>query len=626
MKRYQIYAAALLSAAFLFSSCADSGTEKPIGTTTADTSVIINTEEIDLGFSNRDENAEYSVSSATSVVFSENSATITGTGTVQSENTVTISQEGTYILSGAASNMQLIVDADKTAKIQIVLSGLSLTNKEGPALYIRTADKVFLTLAQGTENTLSDGDDYTITDEDTTLDAALFSKEDLTINGSGALTVSGNYKHGIVSKDDLVITGGIINITAQKVALNGKDCVKIASADITLSAGTDGIRSDNTEDSTRGYVHISSGTVDITAGNDGIQAETLLSVENGTVKIQSGGGSANASTKSDGSWNNMWGGWGGFGGYNTSTSTNEESAKGLKSTSSILITGGNVTIDSSDDALHANGDIQIVGGRLTLTSGDDGIHADSTLKISGGEINITKSYEGLESAEILIAGGKVTLVASDDGLNAAGGNDSSALGGRPGMGMFENSTGSITISGGYLLVDAAGDGIDSNGALTVTGGITLVSGPTNSGNGPLDYASTADVSGGVLIAVGASGMAQSFTSAENQGAIFTSTGTQNAGKTLALCDENGNIVVSFTPKKAYQCAVITAPNIQKGNTYTLLVGAEITSADENGYAENTSCTSGTKITDIKMTSNVYGSSGGMGGGFSGGGGMGGRPR
>ncbi len=625
MKRYQIYVAALLSAAFLLSSCADSGTEKSISTTTVDTSVIINTEEIDLGFSDRDENADFSENLATSIIFAKNTAAIKGKGASLSENKVTVTAEGTYLLSGEAEHMQLVVDADKTAKIQIVLNGLTLINQDGPAIYIRTADKVFLTLAKNTENTLSDGNDYTITDEDTTLDAALFSKEDLTINGNGMLIVNGNFKHGIVSKDDLVITGGDINVTAQIVALNGKDCVKIASASITLNAGTDGIRSDNTEDNTRGYIHISSGTLDITAGNDGMQAETLLSIEDGTVKIKSGGGSANASTKSDDSWNDRWGGWGGFGGYNTSSSANEESAKGLKATAAILITGGNIFIDSSDDAIHAGGDIQIADGTLMLTSGDDGVHADSTLKISGGDINITKSYEGLESAEILIAGGKITLVASDDGLNAAGGNDLSSMGGRPSMGMFESSTGSITISGGYLLVDATGDGIDSNGALTVTGGITLVNGPTNSGNGPLDYASTADISGGVFIAVGASGMAQSFTSAKNQGVIFTATGTQSAGKTLTLCSEDGSVIVSFTPKKSYQCAVITAPGIQKGNTYTLLVGTQLQNADENGYAENTTYEGGTKIAEIEMTSELYGSSGGMGGGFPGGG-MGGRPR
>ena len=572
-------------------------------------------ENMDMSFSNRDNESNYTENGATIITFSEDSIDISGIGVTKDENRITITKAGTYILRGSSENTALVVRASDTDKIQIVFDGVSLSNPDGPAVYIACADKVFITLSDGSVNTLSDGNSYEITEDETTLDAALFSREDLTINGNGTLSVSGNYKHGVVSKDDLVITGGNITVTAKNVGLNGKDAVKITNATIDITAGSDGIRSNNTEDTERGFIYIESGNITIEAENDAIQAETALQIDGGSFLLRSEGGSANASTNNDGSWNSGWGGWGGFGGSigSSSSSSTAESAKGLKAGAALIINGGEFDIDSSDDALHTNGDITITNGTLHISSGDDGIHADDTLLISGGVLDISKSYEGIEATYITISGGNISLVASDDGLNAAGGNDSSAMGGRPGQNMFSQGTGSITISGGYLLVNASGDGVDSNGTLSVTGGVTLVSGPTNSGNGALDYGSSASISGGIFIAVGAQGMATGFTSAENQGAILTSVSTQSAGKTLCICDENGNVLASFTPAKSYQSIVVSAPGIEKGNTYTLVSGAEIEGADENGFAENTTKSGGTTIAEIEMISSIYGSSGGMGG-------------
>lgn len=603
----------LLCCSLLFTACNEQppigdgeGTE---GDGKVETSIeTADTSAMDFEFSNRDNQTAYIEAGSTVITLSDTASRVDGSGAVASGANVTITAAGTYILRGAATNARVTVETAKTDKLQLVLDGVSITSKDGPALFIKSADKVFLTLADGSENLLADGDSYELVDADTTLDAALFSREDMTINGEGSLTVKGNYKHGIVSKDDLVITGGTLNVTSQNVGLSGKDCVKIANADITIDAGTDGIRSDNEEDASCGYVYIESGTVGITAGNDGIQAETVLNIVGGTFTLTTGGGSANASTQSGGAFNPMWGMWGGT----TSTTTDSESAKGLKASSDILISGGTFTIDSSDDAIHSNGTIRITGGEFAIKSGDDGIHADTDLGISGGMIHITKSYEGIEASKLVISGGNIDLIASDDGLNAAGGNDSSSMGGRPGMGSFTRESGEIIISGGYLLVNAAGDGIDSNGTLAVNGGVTLVTGPTNSGNGALDYESSATVTGGVLIALGASGMATGFTSAENQGAIFCSFSTQSAGTSLSLCDADGKVLASFTPDKAYQSAVISAPGIADGGTYTLLAGAAVANADSNGYAKDTTCTGGTAITTVTMNGLLYGS-GGMGG-------------
>lgn len=512
-----------------------------------------------------------------------------------------ITEAGSYTFSGLITET-VTVEAGSNDKVEIVLDNATIHNENGPAIYIKSADKVTVTVREGTNNTVSDGASYTVTDGETNLDGAIFSKADLTIGGTGTLTVNGNTKHGIVSKDDLIITDVTLHVTANNVALNGKDCVTIKNAAITLTAGSDGIRSDNTEDTTRGSVTVTDSTVRIVAGNDGIQAETLLSLANNTMQIQTGSGSS-ASLRND-----------------------TESYKGIKSAGNLMIESGTYTLDTQDDCIHANQSVTVNGGTFDLSSGDDGIHADADLTVNGGSITIRKSYEGIEGSKIVIAGGNIDLNASDDGLNAAGGNDSSATQNRPGRGWFESSTGEIIISGGYTKINASGDGIDSNGSVTVSGGITLVSGPTNNGNGAFDYASGATVTGGTLIALGSSGMAQGFSAAENQGAIFLTLSQQNANTPFAICDENGQIIASFTPPKTYQSVAVTAPKIQSGNTYTIVTGATVEQADANGYADQGSYTGGTVLETVTMTSNLYnvGGFGSMGGNWFGGGMGGGR--
>ncbi len=533
-----------------------------------------------------------------------------------------ITAAGTYILCGK-SDSYIEVAAGENDKIQLVLNGAEIKNSGGPALYISSADKVYLTLADGTKNILSDGNEYTFSQDDG-LDATLFSRADLCINGNGTLDIEGNQKHAVVSKDDLVITGGKLNITAQAVALDGKDCLKIGGGTLNLSAGTDGMRSSNTEEGERGYIYIADGKINIKSQNDAVQAETVLRIDGGEITAQSGGGSENASYK-DGGWNDRWMMPPEQNGSNTETT---ESAKGLKAAAKVNILGGTITLDTADDTVHSNGDIEITGGRFSLFSGDDGMHADGSLKISGGEITLQKSYEGLEGSEIVISDGKIDLTSSDDGINAAGGNDGSALGGRPGMGHFESTNGSIEISGGYLFIKAAGDGVDSNGSLTVSGGVTLVSGPETQGNGALDYAADAKITGGTFIATGSSGMASGFTSAENQGAIIVNVAAQSSGTSVALCDGE-KIIAAFTPSKAYSSVVVSAPKIEKGKTYSLILGGNIENADENGYTESGNITGGQTAAEITMEELLYGSSGGMGGMHGGGmgpgmhGGMGG---
>lgn len=565
--------------------------------------------DIDITFTARDLDVGYDEGTATKVVFDGSGATVTGSGAALDGGVLTISAEGTYLFSGRWDEGQIRVSVGKEEKVQLVLQGVTVHCSTGPALYIAQGDKVFITLAEGSENALSDGENYSLDEADGNLDGAVFSRADLTVNGASALTVDGHYKHGIVSKDDLVITGGELTVTAVGQALSGKDCVKIGDGTFVLTSGTDAIQSSNAEDAGRGFVYIAGGDFTLHAGNDGVQAETVLWIDGGTFEVVSGGGSANASTDAAGEAQPGWGQWGGdmpggerpgggmpSGGSapdatptgaqtvqtaaqqtDTAGTQSGDSAKGLKAGSELIVNGGTFDIDSSDDSLHCNGDLTVTDGTLRLSSGDDGIHADGSLQIGGGTIEIAKCYEGIEGLHIDISGGEISLVASDDGLNAAGGNDGSSLGGRPGQNSFagDGDAATISISGGVLRIDAAGDGIDSNGDLLISGGTVYVDGPTSGGDGALDYDGSGEVSGGTVVAVGSVGMAMGFTSGSTQGSILCNfPSSVAAGTEFALKDSAGNTLVSYTPQKAYQSVAVSCPAMKQGESYTLSAGSQ----------------------------------------------------
>ncbi|MBQ2930850.1 MAG: carbohydrate-binding domain-containing protein [Clostridia bacterium] len=577
--------------------------------------------EYDLTFTDRELSGTWEEKSAMTITGQGTTCDISGKGAKLSGTTLTIFDEGTYLLRGTFTDMLIVVSAGDKDKVQIVLDSAVIQSDNGPAIYIENADKVFLTLPEGTESLLSDGTEYSVTDGDTTLDAAIFSRADLCINGKGTLAVQGNYKHGIVSKDDLIIANATLNVTAASTALDGKDCVMLSGVTATLNAGSNGVRSDNAEDAARGYVYILDSTLTITAGSDGVQAETLLRSDNAVMTITTGEGSGEPQTNSD--WNRR-GGWGGFD-MSSTAAASEGSWKALKSGKALELNGGAYVIDSQDDCIHTNGDLTITDGLFTLQSGDDGIHADNELLISGGNFTISKSYEGIEASKLHISGGRIDITASDDGLNAAGGADGSATAERWGRGMFSNMVGEIVISGGYIHINASGDGIDSNNTILVSGGVTLVSGSANSANAAFDYDGEATVTGGILVAAGGSGMAQSFTAAENQGCMLFGINGARGGVNLAIVDAQNNIVAAYTPENSYSAVVVTAPGLQVGNTYSVVIDAAIDGADEHGFAANTTYTGGTNIGAIEMTTLLQGGSGHSMGGGPGGGGFGGGP-
>ncbi|MBQ9939826.1 MAG: carbohydrate-binding domain-containing protein [Oscillospiraceae bacterium] len=542
-------------------------------------------------FTERDGNAEYDESSAVIINLNGNSASATSDSVKISASAVTLTEEATYIISGELNDGMIIVNAPDTAKLQLVLNGVNITSKTSAALYVLEADKVFVTLAESADNTLANGGSFSAID-DNNIDAALFSKQDLTLNGHGSLTVTSPAGHGIVCKDDLVIAGGNYVINSAFHGVDANDSVRIANTTLNIDAGKDAIHAENSDDAAKGFVYISSGDINAEAEGDCISASSYLQIEGGNINLLAGGGSENGTKEHSDSFGGFMGGGGRPGDFrkqNTQTTTSEEdstSMKGLKSANILLISDGNITINSADDALHADVSLVINGGNFTLASGDDAIHAEDTLTITAGSIDISESYEGLEALHIDIQGGEICLVASDDGLNAAGGTDASGTtGGRDGMfaggkpggmgnpgGMSANSNGSIKISGGTLYIKSSGDGMDANGTLEISGGHITVIGPTQGDTATLDYDKTAVITGGTFIGTGSTMMAQTF-SDSSQGVIAIRANNQAAGTEIILKDTKGNTLISHTPELDFAVVILSSPEIIKGETYSLSIGS-----------------------------------------------------
>ncbi|NQX46425.1 carbohydrate-binding domain-containing protein [Paenibacillus tritici] len=607
-----------------------------------------------MDFDEDDTVTAWTAADSTAITLAGTSAAVDGSGATANGASVTITEAGTYVLSGTLSNGQIIVDEQAKGTVRLVLNGARLTDSDSAPIYIKEAGKVVLTLQEGTENSVTDGAAYVFADgtEDEP-SAAVFSKADLTINGNGKLTVTGNYNDGITGKDDLKIMSGTIEVQAADDGIVGKDLVAIQDGSITIRAEGDGIKSTNDEAADKGFIAIAAGTFDITAGNDGIQAETSAVIDGGTYTLVTGGGYVNAAVKTgDQGGPGMGGGFGqrpaggdfpdpgAAGGTppdmdaaaitataavpspspaqtatagapdttDTAVAAETESAsrKGLKAGGDLTVGGGSFTIDSADDAVHSNGSISIRDGEFQIATGDDGIHADSLTSLSGGTINITKSYEGIEGANITVSGGEIHVVATDDSVNVAGGNDNNATaGGTQAQDSF-SSTGSnlLTISGGTLTVDAAGDGLDSNGSVTMTGGTVIVNGPENSGNGALDYDGTFNITGGFLVAAGASGMAQAPGGDSSQHSVSISfTETQQAGTMVHLEDADGNPVLTFTPAKSFQTVVLSAPELKDGK-YTVYTGGSSTGTAADGLYTGGAYSAGTEFVSFDITSAV----------------------
>lgn len=504
---------------------------------------------------------------------------------------VTITASSEISVSGESTSGQLAVNVDKTAepegKVVLNLEGLTLSNSSAAPIYVEAiGDEVQISAKNGTTNTISDGTSHTDTYVDSdgntnTVNGAIFSRDDLKLKGKGTLIVNGNTEDGIVCKNDLKIWNGNITVNAADDGIRGNDSVRIGDPDATDysslsvtvntnngSSGGDGIKTNSDEDG-KGYVTINGGTVNIDSYADGIQAEQTFTMNGGELNITTYQGSNFTGSASGGN-----GGWGGgMGGNDGNSNKTDISAKGIKavgvydeagttwqSGGDLIVNGGTITIDSSDDSLHCGGDMQLLGGSMTLATADDGAHSDHALIIgsTGSDydapyVNITKSYEGIEGVDITQNSGTVMVTSSDDGYNAAGGADSSGNNnsggwgqgswGGPGGGNSSDGSQTMTFNGGYAYVNAAGDGLDSNGNIYFNGGYVFVS-QTGGGNGPLDCGDSNNsitYSGGTVIAAGSSDMFETPSSYS-----FLSTTSVSAGQTITFTDASGNVLATFT--------------------------------------------------------------------------------
>lgn len=450
MKR-KVVLAFLLTGALVLSGCSktNNSNETSSGSTSTDSSA----QGIDVSnmFSDRDKEIGYDEENSTVIKLSDDSTTCDSDAVQISGNTVTIIDEGTYILSGTLTDGMVIVDAEDTDKVQLVLDGVDITSAESAAIYVREADKVFITTASDSQNTLTNGGTYTAID-DNNIDAAIFSKSDLTLNGAGFLTITAKAGHGVVSKDDLVLTSRTYQIDAASHGLSGKDSVRIASGSYTIVSGKDGIHAENADDTSLGFVYLVDGTFDITSGGDGISAGNWLQADGGVYTVKAGGGSENVQ-KSDGEWQF------GPGQQTESTDTTEEdtvSMKAIKAAGELILKGGKYSLDSADDTIHSNANITISDGEFTLASGDDGIHADSATTISGGTIDITESYEGIEGLSIDITGGETYVSGPTNDGNSA---------------LDYNGTGTVT---GGIFIAAGSSGMAENFGDSSTQGVMMV--------------------------------------------------------------------------------------------------------------------------------------------------------
>lgn len=403
------------------------------------------------------------ISAAAVIELLENTASCGQKGVTVNGGEITITEGGLYALSGSLTDGQVIVDAGEKETVHLVLNGAAISSSDSAAILVQEAQKVILTLTG--DNTLSS----TASLQDEKVDAVLYSKSDLTLNGTGTLTVNTDSGSGIVSKDALLITGGIIKIHAGNHGLTGKDWICITDGSLDITAGGDGIHAKNSEDAALGSLLITGGSIAIRSGDDGISATGNLQIDDGSFEITAGGGSENGTMKVSDTmpWSQQ-----------SSTET-DSGAKGIKTDGSALISGGDFQLDCAGDAVHSNGDVTISGGQWMIRSADDGVHADGALHIQDGSFSIPYCYEGLEGKSVQIDGGAFDIVSTDDGINAAGDSES---GGFPGG----NTECSIVIGGGTVTIVSGGDCLDSNGSLTLNGG-TLNLTCNGSGNTAIDY-------------------------------------------------------------------------------------------------------------------------------------------
>lgn len=429
---------------------------------------------------------------ATTIAFSGSDATITGNGAAVENGVVTITSGGVYVCSGTLTEGRILVQAPKE-DVTLVLDNANVTCSYGSPIYIYQSSQTTVYLPDGTQSTLTDGSSYTFADALSSAaneepNACLYSKSNLVIAGGGALTVNGSYNNGITSKDTLQIEAAALTVNAKNHGINGKDSLTVKGASLNVVSGGDALRSTNNTDTSLGYFVALDSALNLQSGEDGIQAETALAIQGGSCTIVSGGGS-------------------------NVTLDETVSAKGIKAGGALTLYSGTYELNCADDAVHTNASAVISGGDYTISTGDDGMHADETMTVAAGNIAINECYEGMEGSVVNILNGNINIAASDDGINAAGGaGETTQQGFRKDQFNAGSSDCAIHISGGTVSVRAGGDGLDSNGDLTISGGDVTVWTSNRADEQPLDTDGQISITGGTVFAAGGSaGMGMNLT-------------------------------------------------------------------------------------------------------------------
>ena len=467
-------------------------------------------------FTRNDRDGGWDASKAARITLLGDHVNIFGGGAYSYEGDVIISQPGRYRVSGTLDDGSIIVDADSGAKVWIMLDGAALNCSDDACLRIMQADKVFLTLAEGSENSMTSGAEFSEEALADNRDSVLFSHDDLTINGGGSLRVSAANKHGVDVNDELVITGGSLLIEAPGDALHVNDGLRVENASLTLSAGDEGI--------------------DLRGG------DSLFYIASGSLSIESAGA-------------------------------------GVKCAADLLAEGGGFDVRSQADGIHVGGTFRMADGRVNISCADDGVHADKAVEIAGGSLKLSECYEGIEALTIDMSGGEVVVYPSDDGLNANGGGGFGPPGRQSEAAKDEEtwvriSGGSLTIVNN---VARDADGIDSNGDILISGGVVRVSLSSNGSNSALDYGSESggvcEISGGEVIACGSYIMAEGFSDTSTQCSILynISYGVE-AGTEISLEDAEGRVLMRYTPPCAFSSVSLSSPEMKLGETYTLVIG------------------------------------------------------
>ena len=532
-------------------------------------------EKLDVDTHYSEQDLSWDTSSETAIDLSNPTAT---DGVTVEDGTLTITKAGTYKLSGEYQGQIKVETADSDA-VRLVLDNANITNSSGAALNVVNADEVILYSASGTTNTISDGADYTATGEDDP-DAVVYSKADLTIAGEGTLKVNGNHEDGIHTSDGLVIASGTLEVNAANTGIKGKDYVDILGGTINVTAQQDGIKSTNDTDEGKGWTRLSNGTVTVNAGDDGFKASRVVEISGGSLTVEQSdegieaqyinvsGGDVNVTSADDGMNASL----------KTSDSESTDSSANISDTANQQknnqqqgsLPGGQQN-GTSNQQQQGMGQPSAMSG--TSQDGTSQNGASGTAQQQNNTQNQGNQNMGQPPA---MPGGNAQDGTSQNGTTGTGqqGMGQPPQGGMPGGGgggTFEVIDAAINVSGGHVTVNAEGDGIDSNGVTTLSGGTLIVNGPSQGGNAALDTNGDLLLNGATVLSGSTADMFEAPSTNSTSGYLkLTNSSGFEQGSTVQVADSSGKVVANYKVTKSnVQLVLVSSSSIVKGQSYTV---------------------------------------------------------